>query len=80
VTVRNSERRIVHSGELAGSSLREAILANVPDAPEDAKVEVWVIIPSGGDYSGVTLEVNSDENDLPRAGDLTLHFSMTWDE
>lgn len=73
MTVINSKRRVTHLGALTSETLRDTVLANVPDAPDDAVVEMWVHVPSGGDYSGVRLRLDEGQ-------DTDVQFSVEWEE
>lgn len=44
-----------HSGRITGEMLREVF-----DLPDDA--ELTVLVPSGGDYSGMRLHLDADIN------------------
>jgi hypothetical protein len=62
---------VVVRGELDINSLYELVDRAVPDAPEDATIELYVRIPDGGDWSSTDLEL-----DLKR----TVQFTVKWRE
>jgi len=58
-------------GYLEAKDLHAEIRKLVPSAPPGAKINIYVNVPSGGDYSGMPLNIDKDVN---------IEFTVTWEE
>lgn len=58
-------------GYLEAKDLHPLIRKLVPSAPPDAKIAIYVQVPSSGDYSGMPLDINEE---------LNLEFTVSWED
>lgn len=73
ITNTNIQMRKVSSiakGFLEADDLWPLIKKLVPDAPKDAIINIWIDVPSGGDWSGEKLEISSLNH---------IKFTVSWE-
>lgn len=58
-------------GYLEAKDLHPLIRKLVPSAPPDAKIDIYIQVPSGGDYSGMPLDIDKE---------LNIDFTVSWEE